>query len=337
MRTEDDLRAALSSLEQHAPDALAVLTAVRTKGAARQVINHRRASRSLLAAAAAASVAAVATAAALVPGVFRPATQNGPTVSAGTAASVLRQLATAAAGQPTPALGPVLYTKEALWGPGAGAQRKAAVLRGWIGAAATYFVEGRSASYTKYDPRNNPDWNWRNPATLPTSQVALRRHLLGLPDGRPVGPRLTLDERVFGTAVSLMTSEPLRPAGRASMLGLLAGIARRASREFVVFGTITDRAGRRDIAIGVESVQSGSTALVVYYFDPVTGVLRAGEHATCTGRVSTFQTFNARCTVGSYEQYLVVKAVRSLPTGASATKASVLAPYVPLPWQQVIP
>ncbi len=360
MRTEDDLRAALTSLERQALDPTAVLAAVRTKRAARQVVSHRRRTRALLAGAAASSVAAVTTATVLAAGLFGEGTHRGPAASPASAAAVLRQLAVSAAVQPSPALGPVLYAKEALWGAGAGNQRTVAVQQEWVSAAARYFVAGTGrapASYTKFDPRNNADWHWRNPATLPANPAALRRHLLSAPGSKAAGPAarppVTPDETVFASAVQFMATEPLRSTVRASMLRLMADIAQRSAREFVVLGTVTDRAGHRDIAIAAQSsrvwtfssklqawklVQTRSTDMVVYLFDPVSGGLRAQEYATCTGPASTEVMAAARCASDGYEQYIVARAVRSLPRGASATKTSIFAPYVfAFPWDLVIP
>lgn len=349
MRTEDDLRAALATLERHAPDALAVLAAVRTRRAARQVINHRRLTRSLIATAAA-SVAAVTAAAVLSAGLFGGVAGPGPAAGTGTAAAVLRRLAVAAASQPTPALGPVLYTKEELWGPRAGSRDNAAIQQEWVSAAADYFVAGGGrapASYTKLDPRDNPNWNWHNPATLPANLSALRRHLLSEPrakSGTPVyAAPVTPDETVFDAAFEFMTTEPLPPAVRASMLRLIADIVQRSPRQFAVLGTVTDRAGHRDIAVASESdeewtsepnlggwklVHIASPEVVIYFFNPATGALLANEYARCTSRVAAFKAASARCTLNDYEQYLVIKAVRSLPRRASAAGSSVLAPYV---------
>lgn len=353
MRTEDDLRAALMTLETHAPEPAAVLAGLPAPGAARPVTGHRRRTRSVLVAAAAASVAAVATATALLPGVFRPGAQGGPAASAGSAASALRQLAIVAAAQPTRALGPVLYTKDALWVSASGSVANADLQREWVSAAARYFVTGKASGYAKFDPRNNPYWNWSNPATLPSDEGALRRHLLAGPagpTGRAGGPPVSPDQAVFTRAVQLMTTEPLRPATRASMLRLIAAMAARSPREFVVLGAVTDRVGHRDIAIAGESneawrysarrhawtlVRTRSTELIVYYFDPGSGAIRAQEHATCRGPVHTTTAVNARCAVANYEQYFVAAAVRSLPKGASSA-SRLFAPYAFFPWPLVI-
>src|SRR5215472_19170222 len=99
MRTEDDLRAALTELESQAPDALAVLAAVRARTSARQVINRRRRTWSLTAAAAV-SVAVACAAAILSAGAFGRGMHISPPASTGDAAAVLRQLADKAAMQP---------------------------------------------------------------------------------------------------------------------------------------------------------------------------------------------------------------------------------------------
>lgn len=376
MRTEDDLRAALAELECRAPDALAVLAAVRAKTSARPVIVRRRLTWSLAAAAAAA--VATASAAALSAGPSGRVTHNEPPASAVSAATELRQLAAKAATQPTPALGPVLYTSSTRWGTDVAGKPLAGLLdhlselgiqHQWVSAAARYLtvtnpsekhLRGHVPStYTRLDPSNNPDWTWHNPATLPANPAALRRHLLSEPDRKPAGlfsgPSLTPDETVFRNAFQFMASEPLSPAVRASMLLLIADVVRRSSHEFVVLGTVTDRAGQRDIAIAGESDEMwamsalsskwihfhlASTQLVIYFFDPVTAGLRAYEYATCTGRVSTFTVASARCAPNLYEEFLAAKAVRSLPRGASrgasSTRTSVLAPYV-FAWEPVIP
>lgn len=385
MRTEDDLRAALAELERHAPDARAVLAAVRAKTDARQVIVRRRLTWSV-AATAATAVAAVFVAAVVSAGAFGRATHNGPPASASSAAAVLRQLAAKAAVQPTPALGPVLYAKNAIWAPDpeAGMRRNGMPVvdelntqEEWVSASTRFLVVTyppgkrvhtvgqpfRSWPYgenVSLDPMNNQDWNWRNPATLPANPAALRRHLLGepgakAPSGEPkTNPRpLTPDETVFSNALQFMVSEPLRPAVRAAMLLLIADIVRRSSDKFVVLGTVKDRAGHGDIAIAGESneiwafaplstslhpvhAHTSDTQLVISFFDPGTGWLRAREYATCSSPVSTFKQANARCTLASYEQNIVTEAVRSLPPDAIPSRTAPLAPYV-FPWEPVIP
>jgi len=385
MRTEDDLRAALTELESQAPDALAMLAAVRARTSARQVINRRRRTWSL-AAAAAVSVA-VACAAAILSGAFGRVMHNSPPANTGDAAAVLRQLADKAAMQPVPAVGPVLYTNDARWGQPTGKQHNGLLdlpdeldmEQQWVSAAARYLTETSPSekhlhgsvpsSYTKFDPANNPEWNWHNPATLPADPLALRRHLLSEPGAKSGGKSgakaggtrltiilspLTRDQTVLMNALQFMSSEPLRPAVRASMLRLLADIVQRSPHDFAVLGTVIDRAGHRDIAIAGESneiwavsalapsqtwvrAHTTATQLVVYFFDPVTGGLRAGEYATCSGHVSTFAMASARCAPNSYEQFGVIKAVRSLPKKASTARTYTLTPYVFPPWQPVIP
>lgn len=379
MRTEDDVRAALTELEGQAPDALVVLAAVRARTSARQVINRRRRTWSL-AAAAAVSVA-VACAAAILSGAFGRV-HKSPPASTGDPAAVLRQLADKAAMQPVPAVGPVLYTNDARWGQPTGKQHNGLLdlheldsEQEWVSAAARYMIETEPSathlrasvfsSYAKFDPANNPEWKWHNPATLPADPVALRRHLLSEPGSKSgakaggtrltiIPPPLTRDETVLMNAFQFMSSEPLRPAVLASMLRLLADIVQRSPHDFAVLGTVIDRAGHRDIAIGGESneiwafsalarsptwvrAHTTATQLVVYFFDPVTGALRAGEYATCSGHVSTFAMASARCAPNSYEQFDVIKAVRSLPRKASAARTYSLTPYVFPPWQPVIP
>lgn len=127
--------------------------------------------------------------------VFRahPATVHGD------AASVLRHLARHAAAQPTPALGPVMYTARRLWEYVGGNtprnlnyfSRHYYYEQTWHaadGASAdniTEYLNGKIKVYTSsYPPLGT--WpaqitNWANPATLPTGPAALRQYLLDAP------------------------------------------------------------------------------------------------------------------------------------------------------------
>jgi hypothetical protein len=371
MRTEDDLRAALAGLECHTPDSQSVLSTFWL----RSVVRSRHRNRSLIAGTVVSAIAMAATVVAVTLDGVGPAspvqaqvvttalTYNGPGLLspyvADTPAAVLRWLADRAAAQPTPALGPVLYIKTANWGIDFRRRhgglnyrsRDFDIQRQWTSAGAQAITvtdpNGKlspglvPSGYTKIDPRNNPLWSWNNPATLPTSLAALRRHLLGhprkpagkpaIPISRPLGP--PIPPSVFGSALELMTTEPLRPATRASLLRLMADGFQRAPRDSLVLGTVTDRAGHRGIAIASSTrdvmtltrnlkkwklVRTSSVFLTVYIFDPATGALSGVEYATCNGPVSDLATANARCQPDSYEQFLVIKAVRSVPRQPSA-------------------
>jgi hypothetical protein len=115
-----------------------------------------------------------------------------------------------------------------------------------------------------------------------------------------------------------MTSEPLPPAVRASLLRVLADSAARglANAHFVDMGTVTDRAGHAGVAIGYESPESGppgtQTSLQVLVFDPATGALLGQEYADCTGPTSSYPAAGS-CTPTSYDQILQVKAVQTIP------------------------
>jgi len=129
-----------------------------------------------------------------------------PSASPADAAAILRRLANAAAGQPSPALGPVVYSKSAWWGLDLGAvhydlsyrSHELSTDENWMGQ------DGASLSVTTYangkippgvipvsrsgpSARGRAAFAWWNPATLPSGPAALRKHLLNNPWAPPAG------------------------------------------------------------------------------------------------------------------------------------------------------
>lgn len=333
MRNEDDLRAALASLECRAPDAEPVLAAVRIRTAARRLVMRRHLHRSLAAggslAAAAVAVAVVMSTAAGLPG----GPKGGPPGSHGpvTAATVLRQLANMAAEQPTPVLGPVLYVKAEGWGLDIGPNHYGLNYRSHeFGISESWYGPGReinrAKSHGKVYFRDKKislsiyrKW-WLNPAKLPVRLAALRRHLLGYSaDGRRVvkyqpGPA---GITILSNALQVMQTGPLRPALRASLLRLIADVAQNPPKNFLFFvlGNLTDRAGHRGVAIAEQTASdTAGTSLIIDIFAPVTGALIAQEYTWCYGpAVRDVRAADLRCTPRSYGQILVIKGMASFP------------------------
>lgn len=281
------------------------------------------------------------------PGLIAALTYDGLPADPGDAAAVLRKLADRAAAQPAPpALGPVWYTKAAVWGsdlgpPHYGLDYRAhefQIMQDWEGPTAslevTRYPDGRvppgiiPISRSAWE-KPSPYTLAHNPATLPTTPAALRRRFLSwdLSPSNVVPPRHPLDLQVYFDAVSYMEEEPLPPAARAGMLRLMAGIVAKPPRhtDFVDIGAVTDRAGQPGIAIGeVEPGVQGQRSfgrpgdpsyLTVDIFDPATGALLGEEPAACSGPVTvlTVHTVNEICAPDSYTQYLQIKAVPSVP------------------------
>jgi hypothetical protein len=129
-----------------------------------------------------------------------------PATVHGNAAAVLRQLASRAAAQPAPALGPVMYTARRLW-EHVGSytprnlnffSRNYYYQQAWHaadGAAAdktTQYQNGKvqvfGSSYPPLGTLPAAITNWASPATLPTGPAALRQYLLDDP-ARPAALR----------------------------------------------------------------------------------------------------------------------------------------------------
>ncbi len=122
-----------------------------------------------------------------------------PATLHGNAAAVLRELASRAAAQPAPALGPVMYTARRFWQyVGSNTPRNLNYFsrhyfyeQEWHAAAGasanniTEYLNGKVKAYASSfpPPGTSPEQttNWFNPATLPTGSAALRRYLLDAP------------------------------------------------------------------------------------------------------------------------------------------------------------
>jgi len=281
------------------------------------------------------------------PGLVAALTYDGLPADPGDAAAVFRRLADRAAAQPAPALGPVYYTKVAIWGRDLGrthyglnyrARDTFEIQRQWHGRHADLYVarypHGKvppgiipvSRQTTK---KGNPaGWRAHDPATFPASPRALWQRFLSLtPNNNPYEP-LPPSLRFMSSAFVLMTSEPLPPAVRATMLRLMAGVVAKppAQYSYIDMGAVTGPAGMRGIAIGQVGPDfvgehgygkpGAPSQLIVYIYDPATGALLGSEDADCKGPV-TAQNANASCAPDSYFQYLQVKAVGSVPPAPS--------------------
>lgn len=281
------------------------------------------------------------------PGLVAALTYDGLPADPGDAAAVLRRLADRAAAQPAPALGPVYYTKVAIWGRDLGrahygldyrAPDTYEIQQQWQGRHADLYVarypHGKvppgiipvSRQTTK---KGDPAlWRAHDPTTFPVSPRALWQRFLSLtPNNNPSYP-LPPGLRFMSSAFVLMTSEPLPPAVRATMLRLMAGVVAKppAQYSYIDMGAVTDRAGRRGIAIAQVAPdfvgergygKPGSPSqLIVFIYDPATGALLGSESADCKGPV-TAQNANAICAPDSYSQYLRVEAAASVPPAPS--------------------
>jgi hypothetical protein len=135
----------------------------------------------------------------------------------------------------------------------------------------------------------------------------------------------------MSNSLDLMSSEPLPPAVRASMLRLIAGEAakRVPDARFVDMGTVSDRAGHSGVAIGYEMPADGPepVSLQVVIFDPGTGAFLGEEFAYCKGTVGAHPA-NGSCFPTSYDQIVQITAVPSIPASPPASNPSA-SPGVP--------
>lgn len=212
-------------------------------------------------------------------------------------------------------------------------------------------------SYDRVNPKHNRGWARADPAMIPASPAALRRYLLRaagpLPStsgtGKVVEGTKVSKTRVptafspdpppppgvliYGQALVLMNSEPLRPAVRAELLRLMAGTVQQARWPYRFFdlGTVADRAGHRGVAIAeqvsaVTTVRGGpggkpiarlvptlQPSLDVLIFDPKTGALLGWESGSCRRPVGNLAGANRLCYADGYMQYLQIKAVPAIP------------------------
>lgn len=187
------------------------------------------------------------------------------------AAAELRALAAAAARQPTPVLGPVVYSKTQNWGLDLGKihyglgyrSHETNTEENWSGSdgsslrlvtypggkippgiipvnASPPSAEGK-ANYAKYGP-----------ASLPTTEPLMRQRLLQCRWGPCPFPDDTTSIVLNG--VGLMGGELMPPAARAAILRVLADAAASPGphQAFFNLGSVTDRAGHKAVAVGFE-------------------------------------------------------------------------------------
>jgi hypothetical protein len=279
-----------------------------------------------------------------------------PSATQDDASAELRKLAGIAAAQPAPAaLGPVEYSKGEGWGLDLGTthyglsyrSHDTSLQQAWMGSDGAYLgVEtwpgGKIPPGIIPVQRGGPSAKgaaafaeWYDPARLPSSEPAMRQHLLGLdcpspgrcPGGDPASQIVT------GARI-LMGSEPLPPAVRAAILRVLAGAAASpgAHQAFYDLGSVTDRAGHKAVAIAYEKQENQAPAqgaasgppanfmessLMVLVFDPGTGALLGQEYAYCNAPVEA-RLATGSCFATSYDQLLEIKAVQSIPATPTA-------------------
>jgi hypothetical protein len=224
-----------------------------------------------------------------------------PSASQGDASAELRTLAGIAATQPAPAaLGPVEYSKAESWGLDLGTTHYGLSYRShdtntqesWMGSDGAYL--GVETWPGKIPPgiipvqRSGPSARgaagfatWYDPARLPTSEPAMRQHLLGLECSLSIacsGGDAT--SQIVTGAETLMGSEPLPPAARAAILRALADTAANpgSHQAFFDLGSVTDRAGHQAVAIAYEKQQD------------LTLTQGAAPGASCTTRTSGGRT-----------------------------------------------
>jgi hypothetical protein len=204
---------------------------------------------------------------------------------------------------------------------------------------------------------------WYDPAKLPASEPAMRQHLLGLECLHFECSSGDATSQIVTGAQTLMGSEPLPPAARAAILRVLADTAANpgSHQAFFDLGSVTDRAGHQAVAIayekqqdltttqgaapggpGVSIVTQGSTgksrlpanfmesSLVVLVFDPGTGALLGEEYAYCNAPVEA-RLATGSCFATSYDQFLEIKAVQSIPAKPAGPGPTDTPPSGPVP------
>ncbi|HEV2377497.1 MAG TPA: hypothetical protein VGS19_35690 [Streptosporangiaceae bacterium] len=255
-----------------------------------------------------------------------------PAAHPGDVAAVLRQLADTVARQPTPALGPVEYSSRLEWQDVSSHNiprnlnfhfRQHWRVELWYGASGKY--AGRTTVYpggAVHDTTILPGKGWSarswamvNPAALPSDQTALRQALLRLtPDPGYLSPQVVL----YSNALMLMSTGPLRPAVRASMLRLMAEVAVKPGQGYrwVDIGRATDWAGRTGVAIGVEQPNYAGPhiwGVQTIILDPNTGALLDVGSAGCTIKAGAIPRTRGDCVPYGYTEYTAPKAVPAYP------------------------
>jgi hypothetical protein len=207
-----------------------------------------------------------------------------PGANQGDASTELSMLADVAAAQPTPALGPVEYSRAESWGLDLGTthyglsyrSHDTSLQESWMGSDGAYLgVEtwpgGKIPPGIIPVQRSAPSAQgaaafakWYDPARLPTSAALMRQHLIGMSCPTPGGPCFggqNPTTEIVTEAETLMGSEPLPPAARSAILGALADTAAHpgARQAFYDLGSVSDRVGHKAVAIAYE-YQQGDTA-----------------------------------------------------------------------------
>lgn len=221
-----------------------------------------------------------------------------PPAHASDAAGVFRRLAAAAASQPSPALGPVEYSKAKVWGLDTGqvqlhynlSYRSHAIDtdQSWIGS------DGSSLLVSTYPGgkippgiipvvRSGPSrasFAWYNPATLPVGEAAMRQHLLSRPGAFPAicrrGQSSTLP-RTPGSGSSAAANGPScqDPADAivTNSADLMSSEPLRSAARAALLRVLADAAGAsgphaRFIDMGTVTDRAGHTAVAVGYETP---------------------------------------------------------------------
>jgi hypothetical protein len=243
-----------------------------------------------------------------------------PSAAPDSASAEWRRLADVAAAQPTPALGPVVYTKTQNWGLDLGAihyglgyrSHETNTEENWTGSDGAYlrvvtYPGGKvppgiiplNTSPPSADGKKN--YAKYGPASLPTTESLMRQRLL---QECRSGPCPTSDEtyNLVINAMELMGSEPMPPAARAATLRVLADAAasRGPRRAFFNLGNVADRAGHKAVAIAFE-------------------YQRASLTTTCPGS----QSASASGSSSSGKVSVTCSAVATTPGGASSASSSV--------------
>jgi hypothetical protein len=221
------------------------------------------------------------------------------------AAAELRALADAAAAQPAPALGPVVYTKTENWGLDLGTihyglgyhSHETSTEETWSGSDGAYL---RVATYPggKIPPGIIPvntsapsaDGMKRyaryGPASLPATEPLMRQRLLQeCQAGGLLCPSPDEAYNLVLNSIDVMGAEPMPPAARAALLRVLADAAAThgPNPAFYNLGSVTDRAGHQAVAIAVEYQRTATPGSSCAGSAMVSGSSSGKASVTCSG------------------------------------------------------
>jgi hypothetical protein len=263
------------------------------------------------------------------------------------AAAELRILADAAALQPAPPLGPVVYAKTANWGLDLGTTHYGLGYRShetsteetWSGSDGAYLrvvtypggkvppgiipvntsppsADGK-ANYAKYGP-----------ASLPATESLMRQRLL-----QQCGPGLcpSSDEttNIVLNAMELMGGELMPPAARAALLRVLADAAASPGphQAFFNLGSVTDRAGHKAVAIAWEDQRYSAPSTGCAGSESVSVSSSGRQVVTCGGPAS------ASATAGSAGSSVATSgsagSIVATPGGAGGATSGAMVPSGP--------